>query len=57
MLRCMRTTIRLDERLHGESKELAARNGTTLTALMEEAVRQLLARRDGPGSQSPRLSA
>ncbi len=45
----MRTTIRLDERLLGQLKELAARNGTTLTALIDEAVRLFLARGDGSG--------
>lgn len=45
----MRTTIRLDERLLRQAKELAARNGRTLTSVIEDAVRQFLARAEGPG--------
>ena len=40
----MRTTIRLDERLLREAKEFAARNGSTLTAVIDDAVRQFLGR-------------
>lgn len=40
----MRTTVRLDERLLREAKTYAARNGRTLTAVMEAALRQFLAR-------------
>jgi hypothetical protein len=40
----MRTTIRLDDGLLDEAKRLAARHGTTLTAIMEEALRERLAR-------------
>ena len=45
MLRCMRTTIRLDERLLAEAKEMAARSGLTLTALIEQALRESFSRR------------
>lgn len=45
MLRCMRTTIRLDERLLAEAKEIAARSGLTLTALIEQALRESFSRR------------
>jgi hypothetical protein len=41
----MRTMIHLDDRLHREAKSYAARHGTTLTALIEEALRLRLARR------------
>jgi hypothetical protein len=41
----MRTTIRLDDHLLREAKEHAARTGRTLTALVEDALRQLLAQR------------
>ena len=44
MLRCMRTTIRLDEHLLRQAKQFAARTGRTLTAVIEEALRQMLAR-------------
>lgn len=41
----MRTTVRLDENLIGEVKRLAAEERTTLTAVLEEALREMLARR------------
>lgn len=46
MLWCMRTTIRLDERLLAEAKKHAAESGSTLTAVLEDALRELLARRE-----------
>ena len=48
MFRCMRTTIRLDDGLLATAKGYAASAGLTLTALIEEALRQRLAQaRDG----------
>ena len=44
MLRCMRTTVRLDEHLLKDAKQLAARTGRTLTAVIEDALREVLAR-------------
>ena len=41
----MRTTIRINEQLLAEAKQLAAQTGQTLTAMIEDALRQLLARR------------
>lgn len=41
----MRTTIRLDERLLAEAKKRAAETGRTLTAVLEDALRESLARR------------
>ncbi len=41
----MRTTVRLDDALLAELRELAARTGTTLTAVIEEALRESVARR------------
>ena len=41
----MRTTIRLDDDLLARAKELAARSGRTLTAVIEDALRLLMARR------------
>lgn len=35
----MRTTIRLDEQLLAEAKQIAARSGRTLTAVIEDAMR------------------
>ncbi len=40
----MRTTVRLDDALLAEAKALAARTGRTLTQLIEDALRESLAR-------------
>lgn len=40
----MRTIIKIDDDLHRRAKAYAARIGTTLTALVEEALRLRLAR-------------
>jgi hypothetical protein len=42
----MRTTIRLDEHLLAEAKKRAARDGTTLTVVIERALRENLGRRE-----------
>jgi len=39
----MRTTVRLDDHLLAQAKQLAARSGQTLTAVIEEALRIKLA--------------
>ena len=44
MLRCMRTTVRLDDALLTQAKEEAARSGRTLTAVIEDALREALSR-------------
>ena len=44
----MRTTIRLDEHLLAEAKQHAAESGQTLTAVLEHALRESLARRSAP---------
>ena len=41
----MRTTIKIDDQLLIESKARAARTGTTLNAVVEDALRQAFARR------------
>ena len=41
----MRITVRLDDRLVTEVKKHAAETGRTLTALLNEALREVLARR------------
>ncbi|MBA3641840.1 MAG: ribbon-helix-helix protein, CopG family [Acidobacteria bacterium] len=38
-----RITIRLDEQLYAQAKELAARDGCTLSSLIEKALRAFLA--------------
>ena len=42
----MRTTIRLDDRLLTEAKRLALESGRTLTAVIEDALRELVMRRE-----------
>ena len=42
----MRTTITIDEQLLAEAKEAAARSGRTLNAVVEDALRAALSRRD-----------
>lgn len=42
----MRTTVRLDEHLLAQAKRHAAETGKTLTAVLEDALRASLARRD-----------
>ena len=52
----MRTTVRLDDQLLTDAKEHAARTGRTLTALLEDALRALLALENRPKrSRSRRL--
>jgi hypothetical protein len=41
----MRTTVRLDDALLAEAKALAASTGRTLTRVIEDALRETLARR------------
>lgn len=40
----MRTTIRLDDDLLAEVKQLAARTGRTMTELIQDALRELVSR-------------
>ena len=49
----MRTTIRLDEQLLREIKQLAAQSGRTLTAVMEDALREMLARQRQMAERPP----
>jgi len=52
----MRTTVRLNERLLTEAKQLAARTGRTLTAVIEDALRQALTgAKRSKGSHPPKL--
>ena len=44
----MRTTITLDENLLHEAKDVAARTHRSLSAVIEDAVREALARRRDP---------
>ena len=49
----MRTTIRLDDHLLTEAKIYAAESGRTLTALLEDALRESLARRRQASAREP----
>ncbi|MBI3978716.1 MAG: type II toxin-antitoxin system VapB family antitoxin, partial [Chloroflexi bacterium] len=49
----MRTTIRIDEQLLGEAKQLAARRGKSLTSIIEDALRESLARQRDSGQREP----
>ena len=52
----MRTTIRLDDQLLTEAKRLALESGRTLTAVIEDALREVVARRrETPGTKRTRL--
>ena len=43
----MRTTIRLDDQLMADTKKVAAETHRTLTAVIEDALREMLARKQG----------
>ena len=47
----MRTTILLDDALYRDTKAAAAASGRTVTSLIEDALRERLARRAPPGKR------
>jgi Arc/MetJ family transcription regulator len=49
----MRTTVRLDEHLLAEAKKHAAESGKTLTSVLEDALRESLARRNMHAKSKP----
>ena len=49
----MRTTIRIDEQLLRQAKQLAARSGKSLTSLIEDALRESIARQHSAGQRQP----
>jgi ribbon-helix-helix CopG family protein len=51
----MRTTVRLDDALLAEAKALAARTGRTLTDVIEDALRESLARGEGRSPHKAQL--
>ena len=55
MLFCMRTTLNLEDELMREAKSRAAERGETLTAFVEEALREHLRRDAERGSRGFRL--
>lgn len=53
MLKCMRTTIRLDDQLLADAKTLASQTGKTLSAVIADGLREVLARRDEKVRRKP----
>ena len=53
MLSCMRTTVRLDDDLLREVKRFAAERQLTLTAVLEQSLREMLALRKKLASREP----
>jgi plasmid stability protein len=53
MLICMRTTLQLDDDLMAEAKSYAAQHHRTLTSVVEESLRQLLAEARKPRARRP----
>jgi hypothetical protein len=51
----MRTTINIDDALLAEAKQVAARSGRSLSALVEDALRESLHRRNRPGARTVEL--
>jgi hypothetical protein len=49
----MRTTIRIDDQLLREAKQVAARSGKSLTAVIEDALRESFAKRQKLGNRKP----
>lgn len=49
----MRTTIRLDDDLLNQIKQLAARSDKTLTSVIEDALREMMARRQETKEREP----
>jgi hypothetical protein len=49
----MRTTIRIDDQLLLEAERLAARTGRSLTAVVEDALREVVARQGVAARRTP----
>jgi hypothetical protein len=49
----MRITIRLDDQLLADAKQLAVRTGKSLTAVIEDALREVLARQQTHAGRAP----
>lgn len=52
----MRTTIRIDDQLLAQAKQLGARTGRTLTAVIEDALREVLSRQRCLGRRTLELT-
>lgn len=53
MLLCMRTTLNLDDSVLADAKLLAKRSGKTLTSVVEDALRERLARQTSRRCATP----
>lgn len=53
MLTCMRTTLNISDSLAEAAKTKAAAEGRTLTSLVEEGLREVLARESRQGRPAP----
>jgi hypothetical protein len=53
MLWCMRTTIRIDDQLLQEVKKLALETRRSLSQVVEDALLEAIARREGGRSREP----
>ncbi|HSU59448.1 MAG TPA: type II toxin-antitoxin system VapB family antitoxin [Bryobacteraceae bacterium] len=51
----MRTTVRLDDALLTEAKKLAADSGRSLTAVIEDALREVISRRRSLSARNRRI--
>lgn len=49
----MRTTIRIDDQLLSNVKKLAAETGRSLTSVIEDALREMMARRPSARARPP----
>ena len=54
MLGCMRTTIRIEDRLLNEAKKVALSSNMTLSVLVENALREMLSRRQN-NTEKPKI--
>jgi len=52
----MRTTINLDDHLLVQIKELAAKNGQTMTSVIEDALRRVVSPRETAGRKKIHLT-
>ena len=53
MIRCMRTTVRLDDDLLRDVKRYAAQHQQTLTSVLDQALREMLAKRSELARRKP----
>jgi hypothetical protein len=52
MLWCMRTTLRINDQLIAEARKFAAEKDQTLTAVIEDGLREMISRRRKPQRRS-----